>query len=67
MAVLLMGGRMRGGWGGYLMQASDCNHITSNFGASQYGGCSWYTDAKGTPPSKLFQDSEAPVAESPPL
>jgi hypothetical protein len=37
------------------MQATDCHHITSNFGASQYGGCSWYTDAKGTPPSKLFQ------------
>ncbi len=39
---------------GYLMP-SDCNHITSNSGASQYGGCSWYTDATGMTPSKLFQ------------
>jgi hypothetical protein len=35
--------------------AGDCNHITRNFGASSYGGCSWYTSATWTPPSKLFQ------------
>jgi hypothetical protein len=37
------------------LMAGDCNHITRNFGASWYGGCSWYMSATWTPPWKLFQ------------